>query len=89
MKNKKLNMLIILGAFMIGMIFAYFDSSETKVYAKDNKKNKANLECIGYCGNNITELKDKKTGVHYFLYEGYYEGSMVIRYNADGSVFAD
>lgn len=88
MKNKKMNMLIIIGVFIFGVIFGTYFNHGTEVYAKGNK-NYTKLEYVGYCDLDISELRDKKTGVHYFLFEGGYKGAMSVRYNSDGSVYVD
>lgn len=56
---------------------------------KDKKYNGTEMEYVGYCEKDITELRDKKTGVHYFIFKGSYKGGMTVRYNSDGTVYVD
>lgn len=88
MKNKNVNILVIVAVFVFGLIFGMCGNFGTEVYAKGNK-NYTKLEYVGYCDLDISELRDKKTGVHYFLFEGGYKGAMSVRYNSDGSVYVD
>ena len=52
------------------------------------------LEYVRRCSRNITEYRDKETGVHYLIFAesngsggGY--GGLCPRYNADGSLYVD
>lgn len=38
-------------------------------------------------GNDVYIYVDEKTGVNYFIYDGYYSGGMTMRYNADGTIY--
>ena len=38
---------------------------------------------------NIRDYRDKETGVHYLIFEGYRCGGICPRYNTDGSLYID
>lgn len=96
MKNKKILALIICATFFAGTIFGSNDGNNMEVLANSTtKKLKSQKEDTGlnlkYVGSDylVDEYRDKVTGVHYLIYDEGYGGGITVRYNADGTVFAD
>lgn len=100
MKNKKILVLVILVTFLFGTILGGCDGNNVKAEANDttheleSKKQDIgiDLEFVN-SSQNVDEYRDTITGVHYLVYDhknGYSGmGGMTVRYNADGTVFAD
>lgn len=102
MMKKVLAACILIGMFICGTLFAGCDGNNVKAEANDTThKLESEVEDIeidfervtwdSYA--NVTEYRDTVTGVHYIIYQdsvGYGGmGGITVRYNANGTVFAD
>ena len=97
MKNKKILVLVILATFLFGTILGGCDGNNVTAEANDttheSESEQENIAInLDYVGNSldVDEYRDTVTGVHYLIYKtNYGAGGMTVRYNADGTVFAD
>lgn len=102
MRKKVLAACILIGTFICGTLFAGCDGNNIKVEANDTTHElESEVQDIGidleYVTQDsyakVTEYRDTITGVHYLIYQDRVTyggmGGMTVRYNADGTVFAD
>lgn len=100
MKNKKILTLVIMATFLFGTILGGCDGNNVTAEANDtthaleSEKEDIGIDLEYVCGSgDVDEYRDKVTGVHYLIYSESYGyagvGGITVRYNADGTVFAD
>lgn len=100
MKNKKILTLVIMATFLFGTILGGCDGNNVTAEANDTtheleSERENSVIDLDYVGGSedVDEYRDTVTGVHYLIYNQKYGyagcGGMTVRYNADGTVFAD
>lgn len=84
MKNKILRALVLTGALLCGIMLGGCADNES---ASANNGSFTFLgRAIGKMNCYVYEFKDNETGVHYI---SVYDGGVVPRYNADGTLYCD
>ena len=92
MKNKTMTMMLLCITFLLG---GCSGNETTETYASETEQDASICIDFEYVGesNYVEEYRDKITGVHYLIYNdkcGYAGcGGMTVRYNADGTIYAD